>query len=61
MNQLKAGIKIEKEHKPTYTFIQNYLKRKGKLPPQKLVYKHIAQNHIKEIPNYYTKLKKAKL
>ena len=62
MNQLRTGIKIEAEHKPTYRFLKSYLKKhKGKLPPQRLFYKQIAQNHISEIPTYYTKLKKAKL
>jgi sulfur relay (sulfurtransferase) DsrC/TusE family protein len=60
-SQLKQGLKIEREHKPTYTFIKNYLKKHKKLPSQKLVFKHIAQNHIKEIPNYYTRLKRARL
>lgn len=61
MNQLKAGIKVEREHKATYNFLKNYVKRYEKLPPQKVVYKHIAQNHLKENKKYYSKLKKLRL
>ena len=61
MNQLKQGIRIEREHKPTVQFIKSYYAKHKKLPPNNLIYRQIAMNHIKENKSYYTKLKKAKL
>lgn len=61
MNQLKTGMRIEREHLPTMRYIRRYIKKTGRLPSNKCVYKHIAMNHIAEHKNYYTKLKKAKL
>ena len=60
-NQLRMGIKVEQEHKPTYNYIKNYLKKNGKLPSQKEVFTHIAQNHLSEHRNYYTVLNRVKL
>lgn len=54
--QLQIGTKLESEHKETFQFIKQYLKDHGKLPPEKEVYKHIAENHLDEFKNYYTKL-----
>jgi sulfur relay (sulfurtransferase) DsrC/TusE family protein len=59
--QLAMGKKVEREHKGTVRYIKSYLKRYNRLPPQKRIYKHIAQDHIKEVRTYYTKLKKARL
>lgn len=62
MSQLHTGINVEKEHKSTYNFLKNYAKNhSGNLPPQKVFYKKIALNHIRENKNYYTKLKRARL
>ena len=58
MNELNEGARIESEHSATYKFIQNYLKEHGKLPPEEEVYKNIAKDHIDEIKDYYTRLKK---
>jgi hypothetical protein len=55
-NQLGKGIEIEHEHKNTYKMIQRYLDTKGVLPPEQLFYKSIAEDHIKEDDEYYTKL-----
>jgi hypothetical protein len=60
-NQLRMGIKVEQEHKPTYNYIKNYLKKNGKLPSQKEVFTHIAQNHLSEKKNYYSQLKTLRL
>jgi len=60
-NQLKMGIKVEQEHKPTYNFIKNYYKKFGRMPSQQEVFKHIAQNHLSETPTYYSRLNKARL
>jgi hypothetical protein len=59
--QLKSGIRIEAEHKGTIKFIKGYLKKKKTFPSNKIIYTHIASDHIKEHKNYYTKLKKARL
>lgn len=61
MNQLKIGIRTEAEHKKTVSFIKSYVKQKKKFPSNKMIFTHIAKDHIKENPKYYTKLIKAKL
>lgn len=60
-SQLKIGVRIEKEHKNLLPFIKSYKRQHGKWPSQNVVFKKIAQAHIKENPNYYSKLKKARL
>lgn len=57
--QLKMGIKTESEHKKTVDYILKNC-AKGSCTYES-IYKKIAQDHIKESPTYYTKLKKAKL
>lgn len=59
--ELKWGIKVEKEHSKTIDYIGKYYKAYKRLPPKNLVFKHIAQDHLKEDKKYYTKLRKAKL
>jgi len=56
--QLKMGVKIEKEHASTYQFIKDYYKANKDFPPDEEVYKHIAMNHLDEFSNYYTELVK---
>jgi len=60
-NQLGKGIDIESEHKQTYIMLQKYLDNHGILPPKELLYKSIAQDHLDEIDNYYTRLTDAGL
>ncbi len=60
-NQLKLGTKVESEHKGTVAFIRKNVKRYCKVPSNKLIFKSIAKDHLKEDPKYYLKLKKAKL
>jgi len=56
-NQLSIGTKIESEHKETVDFIRSYVKKNGKMPPDKEIYKHISMNHTeKEMKDYYTRL-----
>ena len=57
-SQLKAGEKVETEHKDTYGKIASHLEKHKKLPPKDMVYKWIATDHIKEIKDYYTRLAK---
>jgi sulfur relay (sulfurtransferase) DsrC/TusE family protein len=59
--QLTIGTKIEREHRATYNFLKKYVAEHRAMPKAKQLYKHIAENHLKEHPNYYTKLKRAKL
>lgn len=61
MNQLKAGTRVESEHKKTFRFIKSYFNKHKKLPPERKVFASIAKDHIKEHKNYYTKLKQARL
>jgi sulfur relay (sulfurtransferase) DsrC/TusE family protein len=60
INELRTGIKIESEHQHTVNFIRKYAKKhKGRIPPNRLVYKNIAQDHLREFPKvYYTELSK---
>jgi len=60
IDQLSMGIKIEREHRNTIRFIEKYAKLKI-FPSRDLIYSKIAQDHLKEDPEYYTKLKKAGL
>jgi len=53
MGELKEGIKEEHEHASLY----NKLKDPGM--PAKAFYRGIAMAHIKEDPEYYTKLENA--
>lgn len=61
MKQLKAGIKVESEHKDMYNFMKKYVAKHKTLPPQRVVFMRIAKAHIKEDPQYYSKLKKCRL
>lgn len=61
MNELKAGIKVESEHKDVIRKLKKYIKLHHKVPKNNTIYKWIAQTHLKENKKYYQKLKKAKL
>jgi len=60
-NQLKIGIKVEGEHKGTIRFIENYYRKHNKYPTSYTIQEHIAREHLKENPMYYTKLRRMKL
>ena len=57
--ELKMGIKIEKEHNDLYNEISNYFQERGEKCPwtAEHFYEKIAKAHIKEVPDYYTRLK----
>lgn len=61
MDELKAGIKVEHEHKPTYEWLMGYIMDKEDFPPLEEFAKHIAEDHLSEVKDYYTILAKAKL
>lgn len=60
--QLEMGIKIESEHCDIYEQLEAYLKQfSNKLPmpwTRKEFYKRIAQAHLREMSDYYTRLQK---
>jgi phage head maturation protease len=56
--QLKKGLKIEREHKGTIQKIRAAIKD-GKITlTDEAIYALIATDHLNEIPDYYTKLEK---
>jgi rubrerythrin len=58
-SQLDMGIDVEKEHKDIYEYLSNHLKKQGVDMPlsEKKFYEMIAKAHIRELPDYYTRLK----
>lgn len=58
-DQLEMGKEVEKEHDDVYDFISQHLKKRDVDMPvsRNKFYEMIAESHIKELPNYYTKLK----
>lgn len=58
--ELEMGIKIESEHCDIYEYIDAYLETWNIQMPckKKEFYERIAKAHLKEIPDYYTRLTK---
>lgn len=58
-NQLEMGIDVEEEHENVYDMLQRKLKEQGVEMPidKEKFYELIAKDHLKELPDYYTKLK----
>lgn len=58
-NQLEIGIDVEKEHDDVYDYFSKHLKgRDIDMPVSRdEFYEMIAKAHIKELPDYYTRLK----
>lgn len=59
--KIMQGTRIEAEHRNTYKFIARTVKRTGKVPTFRQVARSIAKDHISERPDYYSRLRKAKL
>ena len=59
-NELEMGIKIESEHGDIYEELETYFARKNIVMPfyKREFYEKIAKAHLREIPDYYTKLSK---
>lgn len=55
--QLVMGIEVEKEHADTVQFIRDYYEENGSFPDNDVIFEHIAKDHLKEMSDYYTKLK----
>ena len=56
--QVEMGIKVEAEHEPTYEKIKKYYSDVKLWPSNSIVYKWIAEDHLNEISDYYTRLDK---
>jgi ubiquinone/menaquinone biosynthesis C-methylase UbiE len=53
--ELKMGIKVESEHNDVYEYLQEKFKD---IPLTKTeFYEKIAKAHLREIPDYYSRLK----
>jgi hypothetical protein len=57
--ELAMGTKIEKEHNDLYDEIEDYFQQRGEKCPWSAdhFYAKIAKAHIKEVPDYYSRLK----
>jgi len=51
--QMKKGIEIEAEHKPTFRKIEAFVEEKGKFPKDEQMQEWIATDHIDEFSDYY--------
>ena len=60
VNELKMGIDVEKEHKDAYDFFKKEFSKINLPMPisEEDFYEMIAKAHLKEISDYYTRLKK---
>lgn len=58
-NELKMGLKIEKEHGDVWRRLDSYLESYNVSMPftEDEFYELIAKSHLKEIPDYYSRLK----
>lgn len=59
-SELEKGIKIESEHFDVYEYLDKYLDSYNVPMPcsKEEFYKKIAEAHLREIPDYYTRLEK---
>ena len=57
----EEGLKVEQEHRDTYLWLLTYYRKNKKFPKEEEFFLHIVDDHLKESPTYYTKLKDAKL
>lgn len=57
-DQVKQGIEVEYEHKPTFRWLRDYILKNGTFPPIEAFAQNISKDHLKEIPDYYTRLAK---
>ncbi len=53
--ELEMGIKVESEHNDVYEYLNSHF---GQMPlSKKEFYEKIAKAHLREIPDYYSRLK----
>jgi hypothetical protein len=55
-SELEVGKKIEREHDPTYENIKKYYNTYHDFPSKDLVFMWIAEDHLAEFQDYYTRL-----
>jgi hypothetical protein len=57
-NQLKKGLKVEKEHKDLYEYYTSFLKKHNIKNPLTIdeFAEYIAKSHLREISDYYDRL-----
>lgn len=57
--ELKMGIKIEKEHNDVWESLDSYFESYNIQMPftEEEFYERIAKSHLREIPDYYSRLK----
>lgn len=57
----EEGLKVEKEHQPTYKWLADFVRSNKKLPPEQEFYLHIVDDHFAEFKDkadeYYPALK----
>ena len=56
--ELKWGEEVEKEHERTYDMIKSHYDQTGEFPSPEVVYRSIAEDHLMEFSDYYTRLLK---
>ena len=61
MTQIEAGVIVEREHKPTYEWLMQYIMEHKEFPELDEFAKHITQDHLNEHTDYYTVLNRAGL
>lgn len=57
-SELQKGVGVEKEHKGTLRKIKRSIRRNKVTLSDRQVFTNIAKDHLKELPDYYTRLKK---
>ncbi|HPC81688.1 MAG TPA: hypothetical protein PL165_07535 [Methanofastidiosum sp.] len=55
--EYQSGFHIEQEHKATYQWLARWVNAHGQMPSEREFYLHIVDDHLREDPNYYEKLK----
>jgi hypothetical protein len=50
--QIDRGIEVEAEHLDTIRKIKSFHEKRGKFPPDKVIQRWIAEDHVKEGPYY---------
>ena len=56
-SELAMGKEVEKEHDRTYNRIKTYFEETGDFPSKEDVFQWIAEDHLEEFKDYYTRLK----
>lgn len=61
LDKVMKGARVEGEHKSAYNAIKREFRNNGRIISFNEFTRLIAKDHLKEDPQYYSKLKKAKL